>query len=106
MGIGILARIPTSILVAALETCAEADRVAFRSSEWDVFNKANVRYGGRLPILICATQDSGDPLKLCDPVYATFRGFYIGMTITLTEKHPNSAIPPSATIQGKSPDMV
>jgi hypothetical protein len=104
VSVGILAPVPATILVSAVETCAEAGRVAFGSNAWELFDKASRKYGEGLPVLIYPTHHYGDPDKLCDPGYATFRGTYLGMTLAKTGKHPNAAVRPLTTIEEHSAD--
>jgi hypothetical protein len=78
--------------------------VAFGSNSWEVFDKATQEYGEGLPVLIYATHHDGDPDKLCDPGYATFRGLYLGTTLAQAGKHPNPTVRPSATVEGPGAD--
>lgn len=104
MGVGILAPVPASILVSAVETCAEIGRVAFGSNAWELFAKTDQEYGEGLPVLIYPTHHYGDPDKLCAPGYVTFCGIYLGMTPAKAGKHPNPAVRPFATIDEHSAD--
>jgi hypothetical protein len=67
MGAGILAPVPASILVSAVQTSVEAGRVAFGSNAWELFAKTDQEYGEGLPVLIYPAHHYGDPDKLCDP---------------------------------------
>jgi hypothetical protein len=104
MGVGILAPVPATILLSAMQTCAEAGRVAFGSNAWELFDKANREYGEGLPVMIYPTRPDDDPDKLCVPGFATFRGTYLCTTPAKAGKHPNPAVRPLATIQGPSAD--
>jgi len=104
MGVGILAPVPATILVSAVETCAEIGRVAFGSNVWELFAKTDQEYGEGLPVLIYPTHHYGDPDKLCAPGYATFRGTYLSMIPARAGKHPNPAVRPLATIEEHSAD--
>ena len=104
MGVGILAPVPANILKSAQQTCAAADRVAFGSNAWEVFNKTSLEYGSGLPVLIYPTQHYGDPDRLCDPGYITFRATYLGTKLAQGGKHPDPAVRPSITLEGLEAD--
>jgi hypothetical protein len=104
MGVGILAPVPATILVSAVETCAEIGRVAFGSNAWELFTKIDQEYGDGLPVLIYPTHHYGDPDKLCAPGLATFRGTYLAITPAKAGKHPNPAVRPLVTIEEHSAD--
>ena len=104
MGVAILAPVPATILRAAQETCAASGRVAFGSNAWEVFNKATLDYGHGLPVLIYPTHHYGDPDRLCDPGYATFRATYLGTKLAQGGKHPDPAVRPIVTVEGLAAD--
>jgi hypothetical protein len=104
MGVGILAPVPANILKSALETCADAGRVAFGSNAWEVFNRLDLEYGEGLPVLIYATHHYGDPDKLCDVGYANFHGVYLRTKLAQGGKHPNPSVRPIVTVEGPAAD--
>lgn len=104
MGIGILAPVPATILRSAQVACDAQGRVAFGSKAWELFNKIDTEYGQNIPVLIYPTPNHGDPDRLCDPGFATFRGNYLGTKLAQAGKHPDPSVRPMVTVEGPEID--
>lgn len=104
MRIGILAPVPAVLPKSALDTCAAMGKVAFGTNAWELFATIDAEYGDGLPMLIYPFHHRGDPDKLCDPGFASFRGAYVGSVRPRRIKHPNPAVRPAVTVEGEEPD--